>query len=242
MRTLGRVVGIGFLLCAGCDDAPDPEQPEIVLLGSLGRASFTYACAGPGDAQCDVDADLAPIREEAVFPLLAVGSRFELTAEGDGYGPLDLDSASAEFLEVDEDGATMTAKRAGLVSVIGSFKGTPVDFADVELVEPADLKILQATPEGSFEGVEIDIGSGEVSAEVDVEFTFKFRAIVTDVDDTILAGDFPCSWSSSNPDVATITTDPEENIVTVVSGEAGTAIITVEYGDFTGTVEIEVGS
>lgn len=231
-----------MLVVAGCDDVPEPEQPEVVLLGSLGRASFTYGCAGPGDAQCDIDADLAPIREEAVFPLLAVGSRFELAAEAEGYGELTLDSASYDFLEVGEDGLTMTAKRAGLVSVIGSSEGTPIDFADVELVDPVDLKILQATPEGSFEGVEIDIGSGEVSAEVDVEFTFKFRAIVTDADDVILAGDFPCLWTSSDPDVATITTDPEENVVTVVSGEAGTAIITVEYGDFTGTVEIEVGS
>lgn len=242
MRRLAwRGLFAAMLANVGCDDV-EPQQPEVVLLGSLGRATFTYECAGPGDAQCDVDADLAPLREDSPFPLIAVGSRFELSAESTGIGPLDLGSASGAFLSLDADGRTMTAERPGVVSVVALQGGSPLDFADVELVEAANLKILQATPEGSFEGAEVDIGNGEVSAEVDVEFTFKFRAVMTDADGTILAGDVDCAWTSSDPSVAEITTDPEENIVTVVSGQAGSAVITVEYGEFSGTVTIEVGS
>lgn len=229
------------LASVGCDDV-EPQQPEVVLLGSLGRATFTYGCAGPGDAQCDLDADLAPLREDSPFPLIAVGSRFELEAEADGLGSIGLGTASEDFLSVDEDGLTVTAERPGVVSVVALSDGVPFDFADIELVEATDLKILQATPAGSFEGVDIDIGDGEVSAEVDVEFTFKFRAVLTDADGTILAGDLGCAWTSSDPTVAEITTDPEENVVTVVSGAAGTAVISVEVGSFVGNVTIEVGA
>lgn len=231
------------LLAGGCDaDKPAPEQPVVVLPGGLDRAQFVYTCAGPADAQCDVDADLAPIRAESPFPPLAVGGRFELAARTKDLKPLDLDVASGAFLGLDADEKTLTALQPGLVSVVASRDGVPYDFADVELVDPAGLKILQATPQGSFKDASIDLENGSVSATANVEFTFKFRAVVTDAEGSILAGDFPCVWSSSDPAVAAITTDPEENIVTVVSGAAGSAVITVDYGDFTGLVTIEVGA
>lgn len=241
---LGVLARLTPILIVACDDEtePEPQQPDVVLQGGLGRATFTYGCSGPSDPQCDLDADLAPLREASPFPLLAVGSKFQLTAEGTGYGALTLDSGSSGFLAVDADGVTVTASRAGIVAVVAAKDGTPVDFANIELVEPAGLKILQATPQGSFTGVDIDFGNGEVSATADVEITFKFRAIVTDDDDTLLAGALPCTWTTSDPDVARITSDPADNIVTVVSGQSGTAVISVTYGDFTGQVTVEVGT
>lgn len=236
------ITAVALVLSAGCDeDTPPPKQPVVVLPGGLDRAQFVYGCAGPADAQCDVDADLAPVRDASPFPLLAVGGRFELVAQTKDLAPLALDVASGAFLSLDADGKTLTALEPGLVSVVASRDGVPLDFADVELVEPANLKILQATPQGSFKGVDIDLGDGSVSATANVDFTFKFRAVVTDADGAILAGDFPCVWSSSDPAVAAITSDPEENIVTVVSGSAGSAVITVDLGDFSGLVTIEVG-
>jgi len=237
----------GGLLVAACDessetDSEPDEQPPVVLYGGLGRATFVYTCVGPGDAQCDLDADLAPLREQSPFPLLAVGSRFQLAAKGAAYGPLVLDSASSEFLLVESDGITMQALRAGAASVVATNEGVPVDFGNVELVAPAGLKILAATPQGSFEGVEVDFGNGGVSAEVDAQFTFKFRAIVTDEAGDLLAGALPCLWETSDSDVATITSDPTDNVVVIVSGEAGTATVSVAYGDFTGSISIDVGS
>jgi hypothetical protein len=229
------------LTVAGCEEGEPPSQPPVELFGSLGRVTFTYDCVGPGDAQCDVDADLAPLREESLFPRLGVGSRFELTGVSEEFGPIEIDSASPEVLSVEEDG-TLLGRAPGLLSVVALHQGVPLDFADVELVEPAGLKLLQATPEGSFEGVDLDIGNGEVTADIDATFTFKFRAIVVDASGSLLAGDYPCTWTSSDPAVAEITTDPAENVVTVVSGQAGSAVVTVEYGEFTATIGIEVGA
>ena len=229
------------VLALGCAETEDPEQPPAVLPGSLGRAEFRYECVGAGDPQCDLDADLAPTRTDSPFPLIAVGSRIQLFAESNNL-PLALDSASEQFLAIDADGATVTALSAGTVSVIASQSGTPVDFADVELREPVALKILPATPQGSFEGVEVDVANGQLTAEANVEFTFKFRAILVGANGELLAGDFPCNWSSSDPDILEITSDPADNIVTVVSGNPGPGLLNVEVGDFSGTVSIEVGS
>jgi hypothetical protein len=233
--------GLAAAALFGCDEIEGPQQPPVELLGSLGRVTFTYACAGPGDAQCDVDADLAPLRSESPFPRLGVGSRFELTGVSTDFGAIEVDTASSAVLSVEEDGA-LRAREAGLVSVVALHEGVPLDFADVELVEPAGLEILQATPQGSFEGVDLDISNGELTADVDATFTFKFRAIVVDASGALLAGDYPCSWTSSDESVAEITSDPIDNIVTVVSGQAGSAVVTVEYAGFTATIGIEVGT
>jgi hypothetical protein len=246
MNHLVRALACGsWLVFAGCDATSETEpieQPPVVLVGGLGRATFEYACVDLGDPQCDLDADLAPLREQSPFPFLAVGSRFQLAAEGEGYGPLVLDSASSDFLLVEEDGVTMQALREGAASVVAAKDGVPVDFGTVELVEPAGLKILAATPQGSFEGVEVDFGNGEVSAEVDAQFTFKFRAIVVDGEGEILAGALPCLWETSDSDVATITSDPADNVVVIVSGEAGSATVSVTYGELTGSITIDVGT
>lgn len=246
MGHLVRALACGCgLLVAACDESSDTEpdeQPPVVLYGGLGRATFEYACVALGDPQCDLDADLAPLREQSPFPFLAVGSRFQLATEGTEYGPLVLDSASSDFLLVEDDGITMQALRAGAASVVATKGGVPVDFGNIQLVDPAGLKILAATPQGSFEGVEVDFGNGQVSAEVNAQFTFKFRALVTDADGEILAGALPCLWETSDSDVATITSDPADNVVVIVSGAAGTATVSVAYGDFTGEITIDVGT
>ncbi len=240
MKRFVKCLSVGAVLALGCDGKEDPKQPPAVLPGSLGRAEFLYECVGEADPQCDQDADLAPTRTDSPFPVIAVGSRFQLFAESGG--PLQLGTASGQWLALDADGATLTALRAGVVSVVASQSGTPLDFADIELREPAALKILPATPQGSFEGVEVDVANGQLTAEANVEFTFKFRAIVVGANGEILAGDFPCNWSSSDPDILQITSDPVDNIVTVVSGNPGPGVLEVELGDFSGTVSIEVGS
>lgn len=222
---------------------PPPTQPEVTLRGGLSRTTFTYACSQPSDPQCNVDADLAPVRESSPFPALALGSRFQLAVASDSaqYKQLGIDVVAADFLGREADGKTFLAKRTGTTSIVATEANVPIDFANIEVVAPSKFKILQAKPDGDFRGIDVDFSGKGASAGVDTQFTFRFRAIVTGPDDEILAGALPCTWVSSNPDVARITSDPASNMVTLVSGVAGTSLVEVDLGEYHGTVNLEVG-
>lgn len=241
---LRAVLGVSLLGLVACDDgasSPPPEQPEVTIRGGLDRATFTYDCAAPSDPQCNVDADLAPIRKEkSPFPQIALGSRFKLSTVSIDYPVLRVAPVSTDFLEPQGEGVVL-AKRRGASGVLAQqLDGTAIDFANLEIVAPAKYEILQATPQGDFRGANVNLGGGSVSAQASVVYTFKFRVVARGEDDNILAGALPCQWTSSNEQVAKIEGDATSNVVTVKSASAGNSDITVTFGDFTGVVRIEV--
>lgn len=245
MQALRVVFGaslVGLVACGGGDGEGEPvEQPDVTIRGGLDRATFAYECVGPSDAQCNVDADLAPIRAESgPFPQIALGSLFKMNVSASDYTGITVAPVSADFLQPEGE-RTYLAKRVGVAAVVAEQgNGTPIDFANIDVVAPRKFKILQATPQGDFRGVNADLGGGSVNAGVDVKFTFKFRAVALAEDDSILAGALPCTWTSSREDVAKIVGDANSNVVTLESGAAGTSEVIVELGDFTGTVRVEV--
>jgi len=79
------------------------------------------------------------------------------------------------------------------------------------------------------------------SVKATVQFKFRFRAAAAK-DTTELAGSFPCKWTTSDPEIANITTAPEDNIIEVLTGsKQGTATIKVELGTMTKEIPIAVG-
>ena len=239
-----------LLLLAACDNtttnnAPD-AQPPPTQQGDLGYATFTYNCGGSSDPQCNVDSDLAPVAASSQFPTLAAGSVFDLTAKVSasadaGAGTvLTVVPVSTSFLDKDMTGTMQTAKRPGVSTVLAEEGGNIVDLTSVVIGTPDHIKILQATPTGSFQSGSITIGPGGVTATSTAVFTFKFRAFVVDKNENLLAGAFACNWVSSDSTIANLTSDPKSNIATVVSGNKGTATVTVTLGTFTANVTITV--
>jgi hypothetical protein len=113
------------------------------------------------------------------------------------------------------------------------------DVLDIDVVDPI-LKVDSAQPQGEF--TDIKVSGGKVTAKG--TFTFRFRVTPAAADGkTILAGSFPCMWTTSDKDIANITTDPTDNIVTIVSGpKQGTATIHVTLGPMATDIPITLGS
>lgn len=224
------------MLAAGCDDktASTPDaQPPPQQQGDIGNATFTYQCGPDSDPQCNVDSELAPIAKDSQFPVIAAGSTFLLQAQrarDAGTGPLDVVPVSTSFIDKDTTGKLMTAKRAGVTTVLAKNGADTVDLTTVVLTAPDHVKLLQGSPTGSFQNGSVVIGPNGVTAQANVQYTFKFRAFAVDKSDGVLAGALPCQWTTSDATIANITTPPQQNIVTVVSGKAGTATITNTIG------------
>ncbi len=238
------------MLLAACSDSSDgnagPAGP-VTTQGALNTVVFAYGCVGPGDAQCNADSDLAPVGESSTFPDLAVGASAKISAayapgaSSDG-GTLTLDSVGGDYLTVGADGTTVTAVKAGTTDFIARVGGAPVDYALVNLKPVDHIKLLEASPQGDFKGGTISIGSGGVSAQANVTYTFKFRVVPVDGDGHILAGAFPIAWSSTNDSIVKLTSAANDNVATFQSGSAGHAAVHVTLGTFSGDIAITVGS
>jgi hypothetical protein len=235
MNTSSLVIALGALVI-GCNDkaASTPDaQPPPQQKGDLGAATFTYQCGPDSDPQCNVDSELAPIATDSQFPTLALGSTFVLQAQraGDaGTGALVVTPVSTGFIDADATGKLMTAKRAGITTVLATSGADTVDLTTVVITAPDHVKLLQGSPTGSFKNGSVVVGPNGVTAQANVQYTFKFRAFAVDKNDTVLAGALPCNWTTSDATIASITSPPQANIVTVVSGKAGTATITNTIG------------
>jgi hypothetical protein len=239
-RSRVGVVAASILLLfgAGCDKKGSP-----VRSGQLGNADFTYVCGPDTDPQCNPDSDLAAPGEVSAFPKIALGSRFAMSAAARSgpTGEYTLDASRPFFEFFDEgDRHLIRPKKVGIASILAIKGEEALDLTWVELVKADHIKFVQGTPQGTFKDGSIAIGKNGVTAQASVVVTFKFRAVAADKDDKILAGAFDCKWTTSDPAIANITSPPTANIVTVVSGKAGTATLHATLGDLAGDIALTV--
>ncbi|MBX3228243.1 MAG: hypothetical protein KIT84_26540 [Labilithrix sp.] len=243
-KTLGcLILAAGIVACdddkKGDEASKVPPPPEQG--GVLGAARFRYKCLLPSDAQCDFDKELGTGAggSSSSLPTLATGSRFGLEIElnasaGEGDAPA-LTALHPTFATVEADGVTLV--RPGKTTIGLSRGADIVDMLDVEVKDPTGIKLFSGDPQGQFTDVKVGVGSVKAT----VQFTFRFRAALAD-GDQVLAGSVPCKWTTSDAEIANITTEPEDNIVTVVTGtKQGTATIKVELGTFSTEIPLTVG-
>jgi hypothetical protein len=221
-RKLGTVLLLGLAACSSKDE-------PVTQMGEFGQVAFSYGCAGPGDPVCDsacdssANATLCQGRTFAqnVLPRLAVGSTFQLAA--------------------DDPGVSLVPATTDRISPTGG---------GFEAVMPGLTAIMALLPSGEVKDL-VDVEVREVAA-VDVNFTAAFDAlsghfigaarILLMADEQLpLGGFFPCQWSSSDPAIVAITSDATDNMVSFETGTPGTATLTAELGDYSGTVTVEVG-
>ena len=238
-----RLIWLLPILAVGCEPKEKMTGPPVKV-GEIGSATFVYGCGPDSDVQCNMDAELAPKAMNTVFPQVAVGSKFAITTvtnvEAGTGAPLGVGTAGTVMVDVDPMSKLLLGKKEGYGALLALSGTTVVDITSIHLAVPTKLEILQGTPDGKFLGGSVSIGPGGVSATSSVVYTFRFRAIPKDDSGGILAGALPCNWTTSDANVAKITTPPQQNIVTVVSGTAGTANIDVTLGPLKGQIVIKV--
>lgn len=243
-KALGSLILVAGLFA--CDDdkkgdeaskpPPPPEQG-----GVLGAARFRYKCLLPSDAQCDFDKELGTGAggSSSSLPDLAKGSRFalefELNAGAPAGAPPVITALHPTYATVEPDGITLV--RPGKTTIGLNRGGDVVDMLDITVVDPNGIKIFSADPQGNYKDVSL---TGN-SVKVTVQFKFRFRAAPAK-DTTELAGSFPCKWTTSDAEIANITTPADDNIIEVLTGtKQGTATIKVELGTMTKEIPITVG-
>lgn len=239
---VGAVASSGLLLlgslCVGCDPKSAPVRG-----GQLGNASFSYICGPETDPQCNPDSDLAAPGEVSAFPKIALGGKFAMSAEATSgpTGAYTLDASRPFFEFFDEgDRHLIRPKKTGIASILAIKGEEALDLTWVEVVKADHIKFVQGTPQGTFKDGSITLGKTGVTATATVTVTFKFRAVAADKDDKILAGAFDCKWTTSDAAIANITAGANANIVTVVSGKAGTATLHATLGDLAGDIALTV--
>jgi hypothetical protein len=230
---------------AACDPKDEAQVAATpVNEGALRAVTFSYSCAGPGDAQCDADAELAPVAAGSSFPAVAVGTQFVVGVKlSDTPGPVTIGGAGGAFLttKLTELGTLVTASRPGNVALLALSGQQVVDLTTLELREIDHIALFQASPRGDFKGGALSLNDGKVTASADVRYTFKFRVAPVDKDGKILAGALPVQWTTEDPSVARLTSAPNENIATFVSGAAGSTKVRATVGDRSVIVNIAVG-
>lgn len=217
----------------GCDSNVKQE-------GELGEGTFIYTCARPSDAQCDegdevvADEALGHLAVQGVFGL----SYYEAIADSSYSG---IGNQTSDRLKVEGQLAytgpqvLITPLKPGWASVFGA-SGSSMDFLNMRVFEPEGLRISRAEVGGVFSG---SFGAGSISVKVAELMTL--RVAPTNAAGEVLAGAFDCLWTSSNPVVAEITTDPTNNVIEIQLNQSGTSSFQVTLGALTETVEIVVG-
>jgi hypothetical protein len=218
-----KLAAAGCLLLAGCDS----EEPPPTQLGQFGVVEFAYECSGPGDAACDTACDdtanatLCEGRtvDRTILPTLALGSRFRLTPDA----PVTLAPASESRLV--KEGDDFVAAFEGITAVLAlKSNGDVQDLVHVAVV--------------GVETVNIDFRADFVATTGN--FEGAARIVMLGPGDMPLAGTFPCTWTTSDPAIVTLTSDPTDNTVEFETGAVGTATLRAELGDYSGELEIEV--
>jgi hypothetical protein len=223
----------GGLAALGCSSA----SGNGAQAGELGRGTFSYVCGPGADAQCNSNADLPIVDPSTNLPPVALGSLFDLD-----YAPGRVESDDEAVLPV-VDNQWFYAKGSGYVAVVGSKGGTADDLVHV-LVEPIDhLEFAQsAVTGGSFMG---EVTVPGLTATVTVNggpLTQYYRVVPLTQDRKLLAGGLPCMWTSSNPSVGRVVSDPAQNIVQVQFSQNGMVTFHVTLGSAAGDVNVTVGS
>jgi hypothetical protein len=249
-----RIIGLTVVAIASLGCNSDAEKGTQA--GELGRGKFQYVCGSTGDpdAQCNENADLAIVDPATNMPAIALGGRFAVT-----FIKKDAPSGNtgvyaqglSELTAFDYKDQFHTAKKAGWAALIGFTDGggysNARDLVHVR-IEPIDhLEVAQTTPTGggggdfkgkvTVPGLTVDVTVSSPTTPV----TQMFRVVPLTLDRRLLAGALACQWTSSNPSVANITTDPTKNIITVEL-KPGTATIHVTLGDKATDVQVKVGT
>ncbi len=242
------MLGAIALATSGCQDETGG------LRGELNAGTFFYRCAERSDAQCDADAVVAQADDTtAAFPAIAVGAVFGLRFDDrDGtVGATGFEPATPKFLAVSAD--ALTAMLPGIVGVVFVDNGRAVDFVHLNLVAPASVSISQAS---TIEVSVDDIAAGndivadgsdvaiDLTSPVSVSSRTFLRAVPRSEDGRILAGGLTTEWTTSDPTIIEITSDPSDNVIAIETRGTGTATLTVTQGDITAavTIDAEVGS
>lgn len=242
--------GLACLLVASlvaCDDdttgdkssgsqAPEPSKEG----GLFGNAVFTYKCLSPSDAQCDNDAlGTGAGGSTSRLPQIAEGSTFALTPQLTALAPPGdppvITALHPTFATV--NGEAITAVKEGYTTLGFNRGAEVVDLLNVEIVKPDGMHLASADPTSDFKDLSVSGGGVKATAT----FTFRFRAL-PGKGSAPLAGSFPCLWTTSDKDIANITTDATDNIVTIVTGtKQGTATIHVTLGPYASDIPLTVG-
>jgi hypothetical protein len=199
-----RAPALFLLLGGGCDAGFKPPAYQ--------EAPTIYACVGFADAKCDgMFPALSPLTDGLSDEApIVLGGQFGI-AQGLTLTPSRLTELRANVFQ---------ANIAGLGTVLAGHTGVPF-----EVRAPADIRISH----------EIDYISGTFSQiygsdNFALRIPDRFRAVPIDTEGNMLAGDIGCSWTTSNPGVVTIESDPSKNIVTFRIQGPGNASLHVQMG------------
>jgi hypothetical protein len=238
------VVTAGCLPIGTGGDKPKP--------GSLGNAVFAYECNdadSKGDPYCDLVADTS------LFPKVAVGARFVISAEtkdNDSLESSTLLSASNDRIK-SEGGDFWTALEPGVTSIITTGDNDPsvrssggkpkelyLDYIDVD-VEPATGIALTQITVGNLGNVTGTIGDVKGTFTFGVESTYLRAQPIDDAKEPV-AGTLPDPyvWKSSNPNVVSVTMGVSDHIVSITPMASGSSTLTVTVGQLSSSLTMEV--
>jgi hypothetical protein len=225
-------IALSLAVTACSDSVPSTKK------GELGNVTFTYSCdlMPKSDPFCDM---AKPGFTPGQFPNIAVGSVFELMPDTGTYPASSLDPN-----RVDSSGTALVAGIAPLgdVSCTGKHStdcpsNAPFfldDVVHVKIVDPSVFELAHPDATGAYTQI---LGVDNFSFSLPDD---SFRAIVLDARGNMLAGGLPCLWTTSNPAVLAIQSDPAANIVHFhATGQAGHSDLHVTLGTFETTVPFD---
>jgi hypothetical protein len=235
MRQYGVVLVV--LAAAGCSSSPGNGTSP----GELGRGKFSYYCDPNykvADAQCNDNADLAIVDPSTNLPSIALGASFNVTfSDGRDYtddtNAIALDPNTMRFVAIETGYAVLVGHRDD--------QGNAEDLVHVTIEQIDHIEFAHTAPMGgSFKG---EVTAPGLMASFTVQggpVTQLFRVVPLTKDRRLLAGALPVKWTSSDPSVVQVMTDPTQNIITVQILKSGTATLHVTLGETAGDVTLTV--
>jgi hypothetical protein len=215
-----------FLGGAGCNDDPVPTSKK----GELGAVTFDYGCSALSDPFCD---GAKPGFPAGQFPTIAVGASFGLGS-----------AVSLDSKRISGTTALLPGIAAmGDVFCTGQYPTDcpatdPLflhDIVHVKIAAPMTLQVTHPDATGAYT---------EVFGTADFKFSIPddmFRAVLVDDQGSLLAGAPPCVWTTSDPTVLTIQSDPSADIVSFhLTGKSGHSDLHVKLGLFDSTIPFDI--
>jgi hypothetical protein len=223
---------LAAVILSGCVLSPAPPNE-----GQLGSDTFFYTCVLEADAACNLVSSSKPLDK---IPVIALGSTFGIVAEPLG----DTVISPTPFIEqrsVGSTGSVFIAKRAGdavLISQSNSVSKNTVEATDlthVHIHAPTTLALSSG-----------DVSPGFTALDPSAVFmltkgsTVKVRVVSQDQAGVALGGALLCQWTSSDPAVVALGSDPTANIVQLSGMTAGMSTVKVTYGELNVSFNVTV--
>jgi hypothetical protein len=236
MRFACPSIALFALLAIGCTLGTNKE-----VAGSLGNIVFVYHCdpvASLDDAECDTrstPSTLPPIALDATF---MVGEK----KRDDLFVSNTLESGASD--RIVEDGSsdsyvTFTALAPGVTSLVHFGAEEDSDYVDVHVEAPNALQLSEVT-----------LADGVVTATIAaVADTLTLtapnavvRAVPIDAQGNLLAGAAPdlYTWTSSDPSVVSLVSQPATHMIEVVAGASGTSTLAVSVAGLSASTKVTV--